>query len=222
MVRDYLSLIMKSKLFEGFSKSDCITIHSLLQPNFKDFLKNEVIVNEGDRVDYIGIVSTGRVISTKIDYDGNTHLIEILEPPMLFGMEIVTTSSRISPLTITSAEQCSILVFSYDKFMAEEALLNQYRVKMLSNIMHLLANENVKKMYKIEVLSKRSLRERIMIYLHLMERKSGEASFCIGMNREQFAQYLCVNRSALSHELSAMRKEGLISFHKNWFTINKK
>ena len=216
---NYLSLMMQSKLFEGFSNSDCQTIYSLLQPNLREFSRNEIIVNEGDRVEDIGILCAGRIMSVKIDYLGNTHLMEILQRPMIFGIEIVTTPSQISPITMISTEKSSILVFSYHRFMAKDVLLDQFRVKVLNNIMHLLANENVKKMYKIEVLSKRSLRNKILIHLHLMEKKAGGSPFSIGMDREQFAQYLCVNRSALSHELSTMKKEGLIFFHKDIFTI---
>ncbi len=218
-MNDYLSLVLQSKLFEGFSRLDCKIMYSLLQPRWMNFSKNEVIVNEGDIVDFIGIVRIGRIISAKFDYEGNVNLMEILECPMSLCTEVVFTTSRISPITITSAEDSTILVFSYARFM--ESLPDKYRVKMLNNINHILANDNVRKMYKINVLSKKSLRDKILMYLYLMKKKTGKSSFEIRMNREQFAQYLCVNRSALSHELAIMRKEGLISFNKDMFTICK-
>lgn len=214
-----LSLIMQSKLFEGFLKSECKIIYSSLQPKLMHFKKNEVIVNGDDLVNFIGIVSSGRVTSAKYDYEGNINLMEIMERPKLICMDIVFTSSRVSPMTIISAEDSSVLVFNYDKLMVQETLPEKYRIQMLNNSIRLLANDNIRKMYKINLLTKKSLRDKILMVLHLFESRRGQSSFDIGMNREQFAQYLCANRSALSHELGVMRKDGLISFNKNIFTI---
>ena len=217
---NYLDLMMQSRLFKGFSKYDCKCIYSLMQPRCMNYIKNEVIIHEGNKVDCIGIIVRGRISCAKYDCEGKVNLMEIMECPMLLCTEIVLTSSRISPLTIISAEDSSVLFFPYNRFMENDSISDKYKIKMMNNIIHLLANDNIKKMYKIIVLSKKSLRERILMYLHLMETKRGESTFSIGMNREQFAQYLCVNRSALSNELSIMKKEGLISFDKNIFTVH--
>ena len=74
-------------------------------------------------------------------------------------------------------------------------------------------------MYKIDVLSKRTLQERVLTYLSVISEKKGKDTFDISMNQEQFAQYLCVNRSVLSKELNKMRQKGLIDYRKNWYTI---
>ena len=214
-----LPLLMESKLFEDFTEAECKMVCSLLQPDLMDYAKNENIVNEGDLVDYFAIVCNGRVIKNKVGCDGNTHLIEILEKPKMFGIEIAASSSRISPITICSAEESSILRFQYDRILNQEFIPDKYRIKVLNNLINLMANDNVRKMYKIEVLSQKSLRIKILMHLHLMRDKTGKSSFSIGMDREQFAQYLCVNRSGLSHELGLMRKDGLISFKKDMFTV---
>lgn len=218
--KNKISIIMGSKLFEDFTQAECEMVCSLLQPDFVSFSKNEIIVNEGDQVDYFAIVCSGKVIKQKIGCEGNTLLIEILENPKLFGIEIAASSTQVSPLTICSAEESSVLRFKYDQILNQEFIPEKYRIKVLNNLINLMANDNVKKLYKIEVLSQKSLRTKILMHLQLMKEKTGMQTFSIGMDREQFAQYLCVNRSSLSHELGLMRAEGLISFKKDLFTIN--
>ena len=90
---------------------------------------------------------------------------------------------------------------------------------MLRNISNQLSNENIKRQNKVDVLSVNGLRDRVMMYLETQASKKGTSSFTIPFNREELANYLCVNRSALSHELSLMRQEGIIEFRKNRFHL---
>lgn len=83
----------------------------------------------------------------------------------------------------------------------------------------ILASDNIKKMNKIEILAKRGMRDRILIYFDLMMQRTGSNQFHLNMNREQFARFLGVNRCALSDELNKMKKEKIIDFHKNDFTV---
>ena len=87
--------------------------------------------------------------------------------------------------------------------------------------MQRLADESIRKMHKIEILAERGLRDRIIMYLDILRKKSGTNVVHVNMGREQLAQFLCVNRSALSNELNKMKREGLIDFRKNEFRILK-
>ena len=82
-----------------------------------------------------------------------------------------------------------------------------------------IADNNIRMANKVEILAERSLRERILVYLNILTGKAGSNTVTVRMNREQMAQFLCVNRSALSNELNKMKKEGVIDFHKDKFTI---
>ncbi|WP_027399048.1 Crp/Fnr family transcriptional regulator [Anaerovorax odorimutans] len=214
-----ISVMLQSKLFEGFNASDCMILYSLLKPTMKSLIKGEVIVHEKEKLQYLGILCKGKLTSVKYDYEGNMHLMQIIEKGNFFGLEIMATKTCISPVTIISVEDSSVLKFSKNKLILQEILPPKFQIKLLSNMIRLIANEDMKKIYKIETLSSKSLRGRILTYLYLIKNKRGTSTFSIGMNREQFAQYLCVNRSALSHELSLMKKEGIISFNKDVFTF---
>ena len=96
---------------------------------------------------------------------------------------------------------------------------SDYASDIETSLTYRLADDNIKMAKKIEILVERGLRERILTYLNILTSKSGSNSVSVRMNREQLAQFLCVNRSALSNELNKMKKEGIIDFKKDKFTI---
>ncbi len=213
------NIMNNSKLFESFTSDECEEICKLSAPMIRHYIKNEIIINEGDRVDFIGIVQSGKIVSKRTDSEGNVSLQNILEPFQMFGFEIAATPSKISPLRLKCLTDSTVFMFHYSDLIAKDVLPEKYRLKIMDNLVTLLANENMRRMYKIELLCQRSLRERIVMYLRFMARKTGSESFAIPFDRSQLAQYLNVNRSALSTELSHMKSEGLIQFDKNKFTI---
>ncbi|MEG1929867.1 MAG: Crp/Fnr family transcriptional regulator [Anaerovorax sp.] len=209
-----------SKLFEGFEKDDYQTLYSFLQPTIERLEKGQDLILEGETLEFMGIVCSGRLTGIKHDYGGNTHLMQMMEKGDLFGIEIVATNSRVSPITITSVEESTILKFHKNCLSQQGALPPEMQIRVLTNAVRFLANDNIKKIYKMDMLASKSLRGRILTHLYLMHGKAKKSTFSIRMTREQFAQYLCVNRSALSHELGLMKKEGMISFKKDVFTLH--
>jgi CRP-like cAMP-binding protein len=173
-------------------------------------------------VDYVGIVGKGKVASAKLDYEGNASLLYMLEPPKLFGLEIAATPTQISSITVTGVEDSMVILFPYGGLTSGRGLSGRFQNKLMQNMLTIVANENMRRMYKIELLCQKSLRERILTYLRFQSGKKGSSSFTIPFNRDQLAQYLNVNRSALSHELSLMQRQGLISFFKNQFQLHIK
>ena len=89
----------------------------------------------------------------------------------------------------------------------------------MKGLTELLANDNIKKLYRIETLSQKGLRDRIMTYFHILADKSGSNIINVNMSRYQLAHYLCVNRSALSHEINEMQRDGLIEIDKKIIKI---
>ena len=219
MISEMIDLMAASRLFAGFSREECVELQNALRPVLRTYHRHEMVLNTGEYVNRIGLVRSGRLTCEKFYYAGNSHLISVLEPMDLVGIESVATPTRISPVTVTSQAYTSILFFDYDLLTAETVLHRTQKMRIMENMIHILGNEGIRQMYKIEVLSKRSLRGRVMTYLWLMAQKLRADSFSIRMTQEQLAQYLCVNRSALSSELNAMEREGLIQFTRDQFTI---
>lgn len=210
--------MLESKLFTGFDSKEYDQFIEYAQPNKKTLNKDEVLTEEGQVVDSFGILLSGKLKGAKYRYDGTLDLIEIYTGSDLVNMETVCTPTRTSPVQLSAMDDTSVMLFDR-KIVDDINMPSDIYRKIHSNIIHILANENIKKMYKIDVLYKKALRERIMVFLRHMEMRLNTSEFHIRMDREQFAQYLGVNRSALSHELSLMKKEGIIDFKKDHFNI---
>ncbi|WP_347488559.1 Crp/Fnr family transcriptional regulator [Desulfoscipio sp. XC116] len=211
--------IMKnSLLFHGLSPNDCGNLFDLFGPAHKTYLRDEVVMNEGDLVESIGLVCSGRLISERIDRNGKQRLIQNRCQGQVVALEAAAHPTKRCPVTVVCASNAEVIFFPYERFF-DNLLPHEIKSKMFANMMGMLAHIVEKQISKIEIISHRSLRQRIWAYLCSMAAQYGSTTFCIYMNREELAGYLGVNRSALSHELSKMCADGLVSFNKNQFTL---
>ena len=219
--KEIINLMQESKLFAGFSNSECEQLRALLQPVQKEYVPQQIVISEGEPVSQIGIIVGGRFMCTKFYYTGNKHIVSVLMPGELVGIDGIFTSSKQSPVTVTAQTRSALLVFDVMDFLSNRILDSEQQIHFMDNLLHLLGNNGVRQMYKIEILSKRSLRDRIMTFFSVMSKKRNSDTFAIRMNQEQMSHFLCVNRSALSSELNWMKKEGIISFRRDIYTINR-
>ena len=120
------------------------------------------------------------------------------------------------PVDLVANEICQVIMITRNSIES-----SPYRDRMMNALTEMMADENIRQIHKIEILAERGLRDRVLVYLNILTVKSGSNTVTVKMSREQLAQYLCVNRSALSNELSKMKREGLIDFHKDQFTLLK-
>ncbi|MEL7656694.1 MAG: Crp/Fnr family transcriptional regulator [Bacillota bacterium] len=214
-----LHLLKKSKLFQGLEDGDLEEIFHFLKPIEREYCKNDIIINQGEPVSKIGILIKGNAISSKYHYNGDVQILRLYQQGEVFSLDAVNTSFLTSPVTMISQTDCAVMYLSYLKIFETELISSEAKKIIMSNCSALLSNELIRLMYKIDVLSKRTLQERILTYLSLIREKNGCDSFDISMNQEQFAQYLCVNRSVLSKELNRMRKERMIDYKGNRYTL---
>lgn len=225
---DILSVLQKSKLFQGICAGELTKLCAAAIPAEKDYAKNQIIINQGDPVKRIGVLKKGNAISVKYHFDGNTQILRIYHQGEALLLDAVNTTLLTSPATLISQTDSTVVFIPYDAIFEADSVSDDAKIRIRANSSELLSNELIRLMYKIDVLSKRTLHERILTYLSLIrERSSGGSSkpggetVDIGMNQEQFAQYLCVNRSVLSAELNQMRKAGLIDYKGSRFAIKK-
>ena len=210
----YLEGVINSGLFSDMKKSEYIDAFEQLKVTGKNYSKGKIIFYEGDVIDKICIISRGSVCAEKTYHDGEVHIVEVYEENAIFGLEFVMSKTKKSAVDYICNED-SVIVF----ITLNSILKSNWAAKMNAALTYKLADDNIRMARKIEILAERGLRERILAYLNILTIKSGSNTVTIRMNREQLAQFLCVNRSALSNELNKMKKEGLIDFKKEKFTI---
>ncbi len=211
--------LINTKLFSGFTLSEMEAIVPLLSCQQKTYPKGTVLAVTDRPVDFVGVVLSGELNTYKEDMDGRLNLIRKTLAYEIFGVDIASTPTQLSPLIIQCATDADVLTFPYSLIAFPGPVPDRFRCVLLKNILELTANQNIRQLYKIDILSRKSLRERIMLYLNLQAKRKKTNELILKFNREEFAAYLCVDRSALSRELGRMQKEGLITFDKNHFQL---
>ena len=185
----------------------------------REFPKNGTLISAQEQIDWFGIVLEGRVQIVQIFSSGMSSLMENLLPSYALGLDLLFTKTRKSPYCAVAAAPSRVMVFS-GKLLTQPGLLpEEERFSIRQQLLTMISQANMRKHNRIAILSQRGLRDRVLTYLMLQANRRAEDSFQISFSREELADYLCVNRSALSHELSLMEQEGLIRFRKNQFTL---
>ncbi len=162
---------------------------------------------------------SGTVHIVNLFSNGNYSLINAMSAPRVVGADLVFTKSRQPPYYAVCATPVKVVFFPGSLFLKEGELPEPYRTEMLSRLLTIVSQENMQKYYRIAILSQKGLRERVLTYLAMQAQRREANTFEIPFDREELAAFLCVNRSALSHELSLMKQDGLIGFRKNVFTL---
>ena len=210
----YLESIIDSGLLNELKKSDYMDAFEQLKISGRNYKSGETVFFEGDIIDKFCIVKKGSVRSEKTYLNGEVHIVDLFDEGSVFGLAFALSKSRITALDFVSNEESEIVFVSIHSIRK-----SRFSNEINTALNYMMADSNIKMGHKIEILAERGLRERMMVYLHVLRTKSGSDTVTIRMSREQLAQYLCVNRSALSNELSKMKKDGIIDFKGSRFTL---
>lgn len=208
-----------SPLFENLSDFDLQRALKMLDFIERDYRKNEIIAQMGTSLTRFGIVLSGTVQVNFTDIDGNLVLMATVTEGDAFAESLCWLRVSEIPVTITACTDARVLWLdpSVLSTNCEDALVTDLRNRFVS----ILAAKTLLMNDRVQVLSKPSLRQKIITFLSQYSNKSLSKTFSVPFNRESLALYLGVNRSALSRELAAMKSEGIIDFYKNTFKILK-
>lgn len=182
------------------------------------YSKNEVIFHTGDTVNEIGIVLKGRVNIENIDIWGNKSILSCVSEGEIFA-ETYAICGEPMMVDAVAAEKSEIQFLNLKALIDEKNSDKGWYVKLISNMLKISVRKNLALSGRIFCTSSKTIRGRLLTYLSNISVKSGSKTFQIPFDRQQLADYLNLDRSALSKELGKMRDEGLIEFHKNVFKL---
>jgi len=174
---------------------------------------------ESRRSEFMVLLS-GRVRGVREQEGGTLDFVQLFVPGEILGLDIVCSATRRCPFRLQALDDAELVFINYDALFSGKTS-SSCEQKLREGVAQALANESIRRLHKIDVLYRRALRDRVLVYLRNLCILSGSNRVETNMDREQFAQYLGVNRSALSHELSKMRRDGLIDFKRGAFTLLK-
>ncbi len=218
-MQNHIDLIAKAPFFNGVKIEDFTRTLDYLNAQISRFQKDEPIFTEGEAVTRAGIILSGQAQIRIVDYNGNSNILAQLPSGEMFGEALCSIEADELPVSIFASEPCEVLFFDSKKLMDIEK--NDFDLKplLVKNLLLIVSAKALRLRAKINILSQRTTREKIMAYL-LMESKScGKKEFTIKLDRQQLADFLGVERSAMSAELSRLKKDGIIETRKSYFKI---
>ena len=218
-MEQYLSLIETSPLFHGVAEADVLPLLQRLKVRKKKYEKGEFLFYSGDAVPYIGLVLEGAVHIIQEDYWGNRNIPSQISAGFFFGEAFACLPDAPATVDVVAASDAVIMQVYVGNILHAGQVLTPDQARFTGNLLGLMAEKNRLLTEKMRYLTQRSTRQKIMLYLSDMARQKGKATFVLPFNRQQMADFLSVDRSALSAELSKMKKEGLIDYHKDKFTL---
>ncbi len=216
----YLHVIEKCPLFAGIEDNNIEQILSCLSVVIRKAEKNEFIFSAEDCVRSVGLILSGSVHIINEDFWGRKDILSQLGPGELFAESFSCAQEEKLSVSILAVEPTEYMLLDCGKIIRTCSSACVFHSRLISNMLQVMAHKNIRLMQKVEQVSKRTTREKLLSYLSAESKKSGGNSFQIPFNRQELADYLSVDRSAMSSELGRMRDEGLIVYNKNRFTLN--
>ena len=212
-------LELNSPLFDGIARAEREAMLGCIGYHISVFRKGGVVAFEGENVRHIGIVLSGAVDMVKEDLWGSKTMLVRMKKDELFGETFACGEDNLSVVTFLVSEDARILFLPFDRVMHSCTMACRFHHRLIENMVHIIANKNRDLMRKVEVVSKRTIREKLLCYLSLQAQAQGSRYVEVPMGRVELAEYLCVDRSALTRELANMKADGLIDYDRNCFRI---
>ncbi len=207
-------------LFQNIDPLHLETMLQCLNPVKRHYPKDAVIFLANDSLTAVGIVLSGKIHITKETATGARTIIAELGANQLFGETFACAGFEKSPVTVIAAQPCQILLLPFQRIITTCSSSCTFHTKLIENMLQLIAQRNILLNQKINLMSKRTIREKIITYFACLREEQNNCQISLPFNRQELADYLCVDRSALSRELCRMRDEGLIQFQRNQFSLH--
>lgn len=210
---------VNSPLFNGINPEDCRAMLGCIGYHIGTFRKGDIVAFEEENMKHIGIVLSGAVDIIKEDLWGNKTMLVRARRDEVFGETFACGSDNLSMVTFQVSEDAKVLFLPFNRVMHSCTMACQFHHRLIENMVRVIADKNRDLMRKVEVVSKRTIREKLLAYLSIQAQLQETRYFEIPLGRVELAEYLCVDRSALTRELAKMKEDGLIDYDKNCFRM---
>ncbi len=206
-------------LFTGIREENLSTMLACMGSFQKSYKRDEIILLESNEVRTVGVILSGKVHMIKEDAEGDQTLLVTMKENELFGESFSCGSNLFAQVSFRAATDCTVLFLPFYKIIHSCEMRCPFHHRMIENMVQLISDKNVQLMQKIEVISKKTLRGKILAYLRSQAPEDDSLRFSIPLGRLELADYLCADRSALTRELAHMKSDGLIWYEKNQFQL---
>ncbi len=203
----------------GMDESEIEEMLLCLSARTQTFSKNETILQSGEQVSAVGMVLSGLALVEREDFWGNRSIISEISPGMIFAETYACLSQVPIETSVMASEETAVMFLNVRKILTVCTCACSFHSQLIQNLLTAVAQKNITLTRKIQHISLKTIRDRLLSYLSFESFKAGSSVFEIPFNRQQLADYLSVDRSALSSEISKLQREGILSCNKNNFKI---
>ena len=215
------TLSMRSPLFDGIGADNLSALFSCLGARRVRLAKDEPLFRTGDKADRFGVVLSGSLAVSSYDTNGRRTPIKLINAPGAVAAAQALSGADAMSVDVEANEDVEVLLLKAVRIITPCENACAFHVRLVRNIMRTLAMKTLELNRKIDILSHRATADRLMAYLYAVSKENGSSEFNIPLDRQGLADYLCVERSALSDEISRLCRAGVISSRKSHFKLLK-
>lgn len=219
-MKKYIPVLKRTQLFAGVGTDEIAAMLSCLQARLQTYKKGEYVLHQGEHLNTIMVLVEGSLHIQQDDYWGNRSIINSVGIGEMFGEAYVAPESSALLNDVVAVEDSAVIFFEVKRVIMTCSSACRFHAMVVQNLFYAISERNRKLVQKLGHMSKRSTRGKLISYLSEEARRHNSGTFSIPFNRQQLADFLSVDRSAMSNELCKMRDEGLLTFEKNRFTLN--
>ena len=220
-MEEYFDLLLSTPLFTGIAKDELSSMLGCLGARIATFSKNDPVFLEGDDAGFLGFVLEGSIQIVQDDLYGNRSVLAHAQPGDLFAETFACANVDVMPVSAYAVKNSKVFFFSCQKMLTVCSSACSFHNRLIKNLLKVVAQKNLNLNSKISVMSKKTTKEKLITYLLEQAKKAGSLEFTIPFDRQTLADYLGVERSAMSAELSKLRREGILDCKGSHFRIHR-
>ena len=220
-MKKYVSILKRTKLFSGIGDDDILSMLNCLNATVREYSKGEYAFHQGEYIRNLMILAAGRLHIQEEDYWGNLNILNEIRPGEMFGEAYIVPNSGPLMDDVIAIEESVVLFFDMERILTVCPSACPFHTRLIKNIFYTISDKNKSLVQKLSYMSQRSTREKLLSYLSDEAKRQNSSSFSIPFNRQQLADFLSVDRSAMSNELCKLRDEGMLDFHKSEFALSQ-
>ena len=218
-MEQYLFILRNSPFFQGMTEEEVLSVLHCVNATVQSKKKDEYILRVGDSTESMGLVLRGSVLVLQEDLWGHRNIMHRIGPGEYFAEPFAATAGSVLNVSVVADEDSEIMLLNMERFLKTCPHACAHHGRMVRNLVSVMAKRVLDLNEKLTHMAKRSTREKLLSYLSAESMRQGKLAFTIPYDRQQLADYLSVERAAMSVELGKLQKEGLLKTNRNYFEL---